>query len=43
MFFPDQEKRNLKELSIIDANIGGYRIPCHIIAEDKIERRPKKR
>ena len=38
-----QSNRNIKELSIILANIGGYMMDCHIAADGKIDLRPKKR
>lgn len=38
-----QLKSQIKERSIIVAKMGGYKMDCHIVAEDKIDLRPKKR
>jgi len=31
------------ERSMTEANIGGYKMDCHIVADDKMDFRPKKR
>lgn len=38
-----QSNNQRRELSIAFAKIGGYKIDCHIVADDKIDLRPKKR
>lgn len=38
-----QPKRNERPISIRRTKIGGYRIDCHIVAELRMERRPKRR
>lgn len=40
MFFERHEKRKSRETSSTREKMGGYRICCHIIAEDKMALRP---
>ena len=38
-----QLKRKVSPVSMTFVNRGGYKIDCHIVAELRIERRPKRR
>jgi hypothetical protein len=43
MFALRQLKSQIRDVSIILVNIGGYKMDCHIAAEERIDFRPKKR
>ena len=43
MFLLYQPKRKVRDISIRRVKMGGYSMFCHIVADDKIDLRPKAR